>query len=107
MYVWGGAGMGFTVIAHAQSVERARFLALEQIGETDGSTPYILEARNLVKTHTPIIWYYENAEFLLSESLQLEEADIENERLRKLLKPCDYGGNHRLIDCTCDPHAVM
>lgn len=81
MYVW-RREPGWIVVAHAKSVAEARALALEESdGTGDESTPVRKEAYKFVEENNPEIFYRENAEFVLTDSGLLEEADGEVERL--------------------------
>lgn len=89
MYVW-RREPGWIVVAHAKSVAEARALALEESdGTGDESTPVRKEAYKFVEENNPEIFYRENAEFVLTDSGRLEEADAENERLVGRVKSLD------------------
>jgi hypothetical protein len=88
MYVW-RRQPSYTVMAHATSVAAARALALEECsGSGDDSTPIRKEAYIHVQTLNPEIFYRENAEFVLTDSAELQEMEaycaVRAERLREL-----------------------
>ena len=88
MYVW-RKQPSYTVMAHAKSVDSARKLALEECrGTGDDSTPIRKEAYIQVETMNPEIFYRENAEFVLTDSAELQEMELYcavlSERIKEL-----------------------
>ena len=88
MYVWREQPL-YTVMAHATSMASARELALEECrGTGDDSTPIRRRAYIRVETMNPEIFYRENAEFVLTDSAELQEMDLYcavlSERLKEL-----------------------
>ena len=85
LYVWRKQPL-YVVMAHATSIARARELALEESkGCGDDSTPVRRQAYEAVRTTAPEIHYRENAEFVLTDSAELQEAEHEIEELKVLL----------------------
>lgn len=86
MYVWLGLA-SFLAVAQASSVAEAREKMLEEIGPGgDGSCPERDKAREHVRQHTPVIWRGVNAEFAMTDSANLIEADAECQTLRGRIK---------------------
>jgi hypothetical protein len=88
LFVWRCQPL-YVVMAHARTVAEARKLALEECrGTGDESTPVRRRAYIAVETTTPEIHYRENAEFVLTDSAELEEmeayARVLAERIREL-----------------------
>jgi hypothetical protein len=88
MYVWRNQPL-YTVAAHATSVTSARELALEECrGTGDESTPIRRQAYIQVETMNPEIFYRENAEFVLTDSAELQEMEaycaVLSERLHEV-----------------------
>lgn len=96
MYVWSDI-VSFTAIAQAESIEKARALMLGKVGESgDGSCPERDRARRIILNNTPSIWYGPNAEFRLSDSVELREQELltqllqqELTRLKEQIKDCN------------------
>lgn len=77
MYVWHSAP-SFLAVAQADSVAKARELLLsnDTMGESgDGSCHERDKAREYVKATRPHIWYGANAEFVLTDSAELQEQE--------------------------------
>jgi hypothetical protein len=90
MYVW-RRQPSYTVMAHATSVAAARALALEECsgsGCKGADAGGRKEAYIHVETRNPEIFYRENAEFVLTDSAELQEMEaycaVLAERLREL-----------------------
>ena len=88
MYVWRKQPL-YTVMVHAKSVSSARKLALEECsGSGDESTPVRRQAYIHVETCNPEIFYRDNAEFVLTDSAELQEMEaycqVLAERIREL-----------------------
>ena len=67
MYVWVGHG-DFLAVAHAETVEEARALVLDEIGPiTNLSSLERASAAEWVRENTPTIWRKQNAEFTLTD----------------------------------------
>jgi hypothetical protein len=88
MFVWRHQP-DFVVMVHAKSVAEARELALEECkGCGDESTPIRHTAVEFVRNLTPEIFYRECAEFVLTDSAELQEeetyARVLAERIKEL-----------------------
>ncbi len=88
MYVW-RMQPTFTAMAHARSVEEARRLVLEDSGSPgDESTPMRKLGIDFVMERNPEIFQREVAEFVLTDSAELQEMEeycqVLSERLREL-----------------------
>lgn len=57
----------FLVVAHAESVDRGRVLALHEIGTTDGTEPNREKVRQYICERMPNIWIGGNAEYCIEE----------------------------------------
>lgn len=66
MFVWQNH-FSFMMVVHAASVDRARVIALREIGTTDGSCPNRDKVREIVREQAPVIWIGENAEYAIEE----------------------------------------
>lgn len=75
-------GPKWIAVAHAESVSKARERLLGEVGGLDGSCVVRAKAREIIAAEAPEIWNGINAEFALTDSAELEEADAENTRLR-------------------------
>ena len=84
-YRWSLPGH-YLAVAHAETVEKARALLLEEIGEDDGSCVERAAALLRVREIGPQIYFGANAEFALTHNAETEEANECNRRLRQLLK---------------------
>ena len=85
LYVWRRQPL-YVVMVHATSIARARELALEESkGCGDDSTPVRRQAYDAVRTTTPEMHYREVAEFVLTDSAELQEAEHEIDELKALL----------------------
>lgn len=85
MYVWSDKPR-WIAVAHAMTIEDARQSLQEDtdLGESgDGTCPVHDEARRFILSRNPVIWQRENAEFAITDSSAVEEADEECSRLRK------------------------
>lgn len=86
MFVW-RRQPDWIAVAHATSVESARVQILDEIGGgADPSTPIRLKAIEAIEETNPVIFYRDNAEFELTSSANLEEADLTIGDLRKQVK---------------------
>ncbi len=86
MYVW-SVRPKWLAVAHATSVTEARALLLRQdaIGESgDGSCAVRDAARKYVLETEPIHWMGQNAEFILSDSSELQEQEDYSQHLFEL-----------------------
>lgn len=84
MFCWSSST--FLAIAQAKSVDHARAAVLKEMGgKPDGSSAQMTSAWQEVNRMNPQIWQGPDAEFALTDSALLEEADEENARLRKVL----------------------
>ncbi len=88
MFVWPGRGK-WVAMAHAFSVAEARELMIEEVGGTDGSCPVRTEALEQIRNGNPTIFYSANAEFALTDSGELEEADAHSKTLEDKLKSAE------------------
>lgn len=57
----------FLVVAHAETVDRGRVIALREIGTTDGSCPNRQKVREWIIERAPTIWRGENAGCAIEE----------------------------------------
>ena len=57
----------FLVVAHSDSVEAGRRIALAELGATDGSCPKRAEAVEFVLAYAPTIWVGEAADYAIEE----------------------------------------
>lgn len=88
MYCWSVASQFFAV-AQATSVAQARKIMLKEIDASlrKDQTPELNKAARHVVAKSPSIWNGANAEFALTDSAALQEADAYSEQLnKKLLK---------------------
>lgn len=88
MYVW-RKQPSWVVMVHATCVEEARKLALVECnGDGDESTPVRSAALEQVRTMNPEVHYRTNAEFVLTDSAELQEMEayayVLGERIREL-----------------------
>lgn len=88
MYVW-RQHPTFTAMAHATSVAEARELVLQDSGSPgDESCPMRKLGIDFVMNNTPEIFYRENAEFVLTDSAELQEMEkycqVLSEHIRSL-----------------------
>lgn len=89
MYVWSRPST-FLAVAQAGSVAEARARMLQEIGESgDGSCPERDKARAIILAETPSIWHGVNAEFALTDSAELREADNYREGIEAKLKAAE------------------
>jgi hypothetical protein len=66
LFVWADHH-SFQVTAHAETVEKARILALKEIGGSDESTPVRNRVIQFVRDYQPTIWIGENADYAIEE----------------------------------------
>ena len=84
MFVWRSGS--FLAVAHAESIRQARQLVFDQLDNTRSGQCQERElASRIIHGTQPVIWHGKNAEFVLTDSGELREADAECERLRKEL----------------------
>lgn len=96
LYVW-TCEPSFVAVAHARSVEEARFRMIEEVGASgDGSCPERDKARRYIQENNPTIWYGVNAEFALTDSAELIELSAFLECEQRKLRDAE----HRLSDAT-------
>lgn len=97
MYCWSTSD--FLCVVHAETVEEARALALREMGgKPDGSSQQMTNAWIEVNRQNPVIWAGRDAEFTLTDSAQLEEADSENARLQRALSEICGIASQRDVD---------
>ena len=91
MYVWRGRP-GYLAVAFAMSVAEARdLMAKEMDGGGDESTPVRNRAAAEIQENMPEIFMRSNAEFVLTNSGELEEMDLLCERKQKEIKSLKRG----------------
>jgi len=101
MYVW-QIRPKFLAVAQATSIEEARGMFNFELGTGgDGSCPIRDQAREFIKRANPGIWYGNNAEFVLTDSAELEEAEAEIVGLRGEIVRL----KEALEEVARDPHA--
>ena len=81
MYTW--RGREWFAIAAAGDVTEARKLLFEEEGGGDATTPVRQEAVKAIQETMPTMYFGPNAEFVVTDSGELRQADLYNEALRK------------------------
>lgn len=76
----------FLAVAQADSVGEARRLVLEEIGGYDKTVPERQKAHEWVTNNTPDIWRGPNAEFVLTDSAELREVELQSDKRFKALR---------------------
>ena len=98
-YIWRDR-LQYLVIAHAISVAHARDMAIEECrGSGDLSTPIRQQALKNVTENTPEIFYREVAEFVLTDSAELREAELQSFIRGKIIKDLRKVMNGLILAC--------